>query len=83
MQGHPGLWEMSWAPDGRATFEYGDEVHPGQPHIIAGWPGVAGSPLGAVREQHEVADSRTLFGVDGCHSFIDYCLASFGTRPFA
>jgi hypothetical protein len=34
MQGHPGIWEMSWAPDGRATFEYGDEVHPGQPHII-------------------------------------------------
>jgi hypothetical protein len=34
MQGHPGVWEMSWAPDGRATFEYGDEVHPGQAHII-------------------------------------------------
>jgi len=34
MQGHPGIWEMTWAPDGRATFEYGDEVHPGQAHII-------------------------------------------------
>lgn len=34
MQGHSGIWEMSWAPDGRATFEYGDEVHPGQAHII-------------------------------------------------
>lgn len=34
MQGHPGIWEMSWAPDGRATFEYGDEVHPGQAHVI-------------------------------------------------
>jgi hypothetical protein len=22
------------APDGRATFEYGDEAHPGQAHII-------------------------------------------------
>ncbi len=31
---HPGIWEMTWAPDGRATFEYGDEVIPGQPHII-------------------------------------------------
>ena len=31
---HPGIWEMSWAADGRATFEYGDEVIPGQPHII-------------------------------------------------
>jgi mRNA-degrading endonuclease YafQ of YafQ-DinJ toxin-antitoxin module len=34
MQGHPGVWEMSWAPDGRATFEYGDEIHSGQAHII-------------------------------------------------
>jgi hypothetical protein len=34
MQGHPGIWEMSWAPDGRATFEYGDEVHSGEAHII-------------------------------------------------
>jgi mRNA-degrading endonuclease YafQ of YafQ-DinJ toxin-antitoxin module len=34
MQGHPGVWEMSWAPDGRATFEYGNEVHPGEAHII-------------------------------------------------
>src|ERR1700742_2485814 len=35
MQGHRDIWEMSWAPDGRATFEYGDEIHPGQPHIIS------------------------------------------------
>jgi hypothetical protein len=28
MQGHPSIWGMTWAPDGRATFEYGDEVHP-------------------------------------------------------
>jgi hypothetical protein len=34
VQGHPGIWEMTWAPDGRATFEYGGEVHPSQPHII-------------------------------------------------
>jgi hypothetical protein len=34
MRGHQDIWEMSWAPDGRATFEYGDEVHPGQAHII-------------------------------------------------
>ena len=34
MQGHAAIWEMTWAPDGRATFEYGDEVQPGQPHII-------------------------------------------------
>ncbi len=34
VQGHPGVWEMSWAPDGRATFQYGEEVNPGQAHII-------------------------------------------------
>lgn len=28
-----GVWEITWAPDGRATFEYGDELHPGESHI--------------------------------------------------
>jgi hypothetical protein len=32
--GHPGIWELTWAPNGRATFEYGPEVNPGDPHII-------------------------------------------------
>ena len=27
-------WEMTWAPDGRATFEYGQEKTRGEPHII-------------------------------------------------
>lgn len=34
VQGHPGVWEMTWAYDGRATFQYGEELHAGQPHII-------------------------------------------------
>jgi hypothetical protein len=34
VQGYPGVWEMTWAPNGRATFEYGDEMHSGEPHII-------------------------------------------------
>ncbi len=34
VQGYPGVWEMTWAPDGRATFEYGDEIQPGEAHII-------------------------------------------------
>jgi mRNA-degrading endonuclease YafQ of YafQ-DinJ toxin-antitoxin module len=34
VQGYPGVWEMTWAPDGRATFQYGDELQPGEPHII-------------------------------------------------
>ena len=29
----PGVWEMTWAPDGRATFEYGPELRPGEPHV--------------------------------------------------
>jgi mRNA-degrading endonuclease YafQ of YafQ-DinJ toxin-antitoxin module len=34
VQGYPGVWEMSWAPDGRATFEYGEELRPGETHIV-------------------------------------------------
>ena len=30
----PGVFEMTWAPDGRATFEYGAEQTPGEPHIV-------------------------------------------------
>jgi hypothetical protein len=33
MQGYPGVWEMTWAADGRATFEYGEEIQ-GEPHVI-------------------------------------------------
>jgi len=34
VQGEPGVWEMTWAADGRATFSYGAEVVAGQPHVI-------------------------------------------------
>ncbi len=34
VQSVPGVWEMTWAPDGRATFEYGLEVKPGERHVI-------------------------------------------------
>lgn len=34
VQRHEGVWELTWAPDGRATFNYGPEVHPGEPHVI-------------------------------------------------
>lgn len=33
-QGEEGVYEMTWAPDGRALFSYGDEVIPGEPHIV-------------------------------------------------
>jgi len=29
-----GIFEMTWADDGRATFEYGDPVSEGEAHII-------------------------------------------------
>ena len=32
--GRPGVFEMTWAPDGRALFQYGDPVRAGEPHII-------------------------------------------------
>jgi hypothetical protein len=28
------VWEMTWAPDGRATFQYGSERIEGEPHVI-------------------------------------------------
>jgi hypothetical protein len=34
VQGHPGVFEMTWAADGRATFQYGGEQRPGQPHVV-------------------------------------------------
>lgn len=34
VQGTEGIWELTFAPDGRATFEYGDEVRSGQAHVI-------------------------------------------------
>lgn len=34
VQGAEGLFEMTWAPNGRATFQYGHEQRPKEPHII-------------------------------------------------
>jgi hypothetical protein len=34
LQGASGLFEMTWADDGRATFQYGDAVLEGEPHVI-------------------------------------------------
>lgn len=30
----PGVFEMYWAPDGRALFTYGTSPHPGDVHIL-------------------------------------------------
>lgn len=34
VRGHAGIFEMTWSLDGRATFQYGEEVQPGEPHIV-------------------------------------------------
>lgn len=33
VEGAPGVFEMTWAPDGRATFQYGTSKGKG-PHVI-------------------------------------------------
>ena len=34
VQGARGIYELTWAPDGRATFQYGEEEREGEPHIV-------------------------------------------------
>jgi hypothetical protein len=47
VKGATGIFEMTWAANGRATFEYGSEITPGEAHIIwrrVGAHGVFRSP---------------------------------------
>jgi hypothetical protein len=34
IQGATGIFEMAWAADGRATFEYGRSVAAGESHVV-------------------------------------------------
>ena len=34
LRGHRDTWELSFAPDGRATFEYAGPEIPGEPHVV-------------------------------------------------
>lgn len=34
VRGATGIFELTWADDGRATFEYGESIVAGKPHII-------------------------------------------------
>ena len=34
VKGATGIFEMTWAYDGRATVEYGDAVTEGEPHVL-------------------------------------------------
>ncbi|MFD3677652.1 hypothetical protein [Streptomyces sp. NPDC058613] len=39
---HP-VMEMTWAPNGRATWQFGDGQHTGEPHVI--WRRVGGHEI--------------------------------------
>jgi len=43
LDGYPGLYSLTWAPDGRAIFEYGAPVHEGERHII--WRRIGGHDI--------------------------------------
>jgi hypothetical protein len=43
VQGASGVYEMTWAPNGRVTFMYGDEQIPGEIHIV--WRRVGGHEI--------------------------------------
>ena len=43
VRGHPGVMELSWAPDGRATFHYGTPAIPGETHVV--WRRVGGHDI--------------------------------------
>ena len=34
LEGQPGIFSMTWARDGRATFSFGSERVPGKRHIV-------------------------------------------------
>ena len=34
VQGAPGIYEVTWAPDGRATFHYGEPIQEGEAHVV-------------------------------------------------
>ena len=47
IQGADGIFEMTWASNGRATFEYGEEQIEGETHVVwrrVGTHDIFGSP---------------------------------------
>jgi len=34
VQGHPGVFELTWSDDGRATFSFGRSIRETEPHVI-------------------------------------------------
>ena len=51
------MWEVSFAPDGRATFSYGDPVRPGEPHVI--WRRLATTTCSAIHKEVDKTGPET------------------------
>ena len=34
VRGAGGIFEMTWSDDGRATFQFGEEIVEGEPHVV-------------------------------------------------
>lgn len=34
VRGSRGVFELTWADDGRATFSFGDPIREGEPHVV-------------------------------------------------
>jgi hypothetical protein len=34
VQGSPGVYELTWADNGRATFSYGESIRENEPHVV-------------------------------------------------
>ena len=43
LQGHPEIWELTWAPDGRATWQHGPTQSSGEPHVV--WRRIGGHEI--------------------------------------
>jgi hypothetical protein len=43
VQGARGIYELTWAADGRATFQFGRSVVDGEPHVI--WRRIGGHEI--------------------------------------
>jgi hypothetical protein len=62
MAGCPQVFEVTWSDDGRATFSYGAERVPGQPHVI--WRQI-GSFARRSSSRHPAGDAAKTLGAIG------------------
>jgi hypothetical protein len=58
VQGAEDIWDITFAPDGRATFRYGEEVVPGEPHVL--WRRVGSQPCSPTRRPCTSAPGKSV-----------------------